>query len=258
MGCVVRNGRLRLNQGQIFWRETGQGKAIAFIHREYSDSSQWLDFFENLGRDHQCFAPDLLGFGDSDPAVSSQSIQWQSEILAEFFSQLNLKKIYFVGDALGAWVATRYALNNPEKIQGLILLSPIGFEAPNNAGYFLEKCLLLPIPILPWGLKLLYPLGKLIGLGQKIQKLLNYRQQLLKSPASRRLLFQRHPSEIQAEYLNSELSQLTAPTLIVSADQGSHQALLFAKKIPQSQMVKVQDKIEAIALIKNWLNQQQT
>ncbi|MBV5257627.1 alpha/beta hydrolase [Synechococcus moorigangaii CMS01] len=253
MGCVVRNSRLRLSQGQIFWRETGQGEAIAFIHREYSEGSQWLDFFENLGQNYHCFAPDLLGFGDSDPTVPVQSIQWQSEVLAEFFNQLNLKKIYLVGDALGAWVAARYALNNPEQIQGLILLSPGGFEAPNNAGYLLEKCLLWPIPILPWCLKVFSPLGKIMGLGQRIQKVLDYREQLLESPASRWLLFQRHANEIQAEYLSRELSQVNVPTLIIGGDQVTDQAKLYAQEIRQAELIKIENKREVIALIQAWL-----
>lgn len=256
MGCVVRNGRLRLSQGQIFWRETGQGKAIAFIHREYSEGSQWLEFLGNLGQDYQCFAPDLLGFGDSDPVVPLQSIQWQSEILAEFFTQLNLKKIHLIGDSLGAWIAARYALNYPEQIQGLILLSPIGLETSQNVNLLLAKLLLFPVPILPFFLQSLLPLGKILGFKKAIQKTLNYRLQLLASPASRRLLFQRRPREIQAEYLKTELSQLTMPTLILSQNQETDQAKSYAQGIPQAELIKIEQKSEAIALIKDWLKQQ--
>ncbi|WP_024545412.1 alpha/beta fold hydrolase [Picosynechococcus sp. NKBG15041c] len=258
MGSVVRNSRLRLNQGQIFWRETGQGEAIAFIHREYGDGSQWLDFFESFGKDYHCFAPDLMGFGDSDPAASPQSIQWQSEILAAFCNHLNLKKIYLIGDSLGAWVAARHTLDYPDQIQGLILLAPIGFETQSKADYLFAKLLLLPVPILPWLLKILFPLGKLIGLGQQIQKILNYRQQLLASPASRRLLFQRHASKIQAEYVGHDLSQITAPTLILSDNPKTDQARLYAQRVRQAQVITIEHQSEAIVLIRDWLQQQRS
>ena len=159
MVCVVRNSRLKLSQGQLFWRETGQGEAIVFIHGACSESSQWSAYFETLGRKYQCLAPDLLGFGDSERPKGPYSIQWESEVLEELFSNLRLKQFYLVGDGLGAWVAARYTINHPEQIKGLILRSPIGVDADKNPSYFWAKCLVFPLPIIPWLLKLMSPLG---------------------------------------------------------------------------------------------------
>jgi pimeloyl-ACP methyl ester carboxylesterase len=258
MGSVVRNARLRLSQGQIFWRETGRGEAIAFIHREYGDGSQWLDFLENLSSEYHCFAPDLLGFGDSDSAVKAQSIQWQSNVLAELLSHLNLKKIYLVGDSLGAWIATRLALDHPEYIQGLILLDPIGFNLSGNNNYFLTKLLLLPVPIVPFFLRIVQPIAQLLGLKKNIQKLLDYRKLLLDSPASQQLLFQRRTAQIQAEYLQPHLAKLTVPTFILSSPEQGHQGTLFSRALPQAGIVFTKDQTEAIALIRDWLQQQQS
>lgn len=259
MVCVVRNSRLKLSQGQIFWRETGQGEAIAFIHRECEDGSQWSKFLDEFSETHHCFAPDLIGFGDSEHPEIPYSIQWQSEILEEFFENLRLKNIYLVGDSLGAWIASRYALNYPERVKGLILLSPIGVDAKHNPHYFLEKLLLARFPILPWLLRLFAPIATIFGLKKTILEILEYREKLLLSPATCRLLFQRKHPEIQSEYLNLQLAQIKVPTLILyrekEVDVRMNQVHLYAKSIPKAALKAIAKSDEAIAAIQDWLKE---
>jgi len=260
MVCVIRNSRLKLSQGQIFWREAGQGEAVVFIHGECRDGSQWSDYFETLSRNYHCFAPDLLGFGDSERPKAPYSIQWESEILEELFENLRLKKIYLVGDSLGAWVAARYALNHPERVAGLVLRSPLGVDTENNRSYFWEKCLTSPLPIVPWFLGLIAPIASLFGKRQKITQAFEYRKLLRRSPGSCRLLFCRRGGQLRSEYLNYPLPQIQVPTLILSAenDGAMHlaQAQTYGRLIKQSTTKNVGDESQAIAAIQDWLQAQ--
>ncbi len=261
MVCVVRNSRLKLSQGQIFWRETGQGETVVFIHGECRESSQWSEYFEVLGKKFNCFAPDLLGFGDSERPKAPYSIQWESEVLEELFENIRLKPFYLVGEGLGAWVATRYAINHPEQIKGLILRSPLGVETDKNPSYFWEKCLVSPLPLVPWFLKLLSPIAPLLGLKKKINNAFEHRKTLRRSPGTCKLLF-RGGARLKAEYLNYQLAQLTAPTLILSPpDESSSQlaqSQTYSKLIKHSEYKNLETDAEAIATIETWLKTQQT
>ncbi|MGB2927135.1 MAG: alpha/beta hydrolase [Limnothrix sp.] len=260
MVCVVRNSRLKLSQGQIFWREAGQGEAVVFIHGECRNGSQWSDFFETLSRNYHCFAPDLMGFGDSEQPNCPYSIQWECEILEELFENLRLKKIYLVGDSLGAWVAARYALNHPERVAGLVLRSPLGVDTENNPRYFWEKRLTSRWPIVPWVLKLITPLAALFGQRKKIARAFEYCQLLRRSPGSCQLLFTRSGSQLRSEYLNYQLPQIQVPTLILSIDSDSamqlSQTKTYGQLIKESTTKSVKNENQAIAAISDWLEHQ--
>ncbi|AFY37435.1 alpha/beta hydrolase fold protein [[Leptolyngbya] sp. PCC 7376] len=259
MVCVVRNSRLKLSQGQIFWRETGQGNAIVFIHGECRDSSQWSNYFEEISKKYHCFAPDLLGFGDSERSKVPYSIQWESEVLEELFDNLRLKQFYLVGDGLGAWVATRYAVNHPEQIKGLVLRSPLGVETDQNPSYFWEKCLVSPLPIVPWLLKLISPIAPILGLRKKIQNAFEHRKTLRRSPGTCKLLF-RGSARLKSEFLNFQLAQLTTPTLILSTQDDSSvqiaQSQTYNQLIKHSEYKGLKNESEAIDTIQTWLQTQ--
>ena len=257
MVCVVRNSRQKLSQGQIFWRETGQGEAIVFIHGDRRDSSQWSEYFETFGRKSHCIAPDLIGFGDSGrPRKQRYSIQWESEVLEELFDNINLKQFYLMGDSLGAWIAARYAINNPERVKGLILRSPLGVDTDRNPNYFWDSCLVSPLPIVPFFLKLISPIATLFGLKRNLKNAFEQRKKLLRSPGTGKLLF-RSGGKLKAEYLNYDLAQLTTPTLILSGevDPEAHtlQAKTYARLIKHSEYQTFIGEAEAISFLKKWL-----
>ena len=81
MPLPVRNSRIKLSQGLLFWREVGQGSAIVFLHGSWKDSSQWLPVMQQLSKHCHCFAPDLLGFGESEVVKGRCSIALQVECI---------------------------------------------------------------------------------------------------------------------------------------------------------------------------------
>lgn len=258
MACVVRNSRLKLSQGQLFWRETGQGETIVFLHGNCQESSQWSEYFATIGHSYHCVAPDLMGFGDSGrPRKQPYSIQWESDILAELFDRINLKQFYLVGDSVGAWVAARYALDHPEQIKGLILRSPLGVDTDKNPSYLWESWLTAPIPIVPFFLKLISPLALLLGLKRKIKNAFDHRRTLQRSPGTGKLLF-RSRGKLKTDYLNYALAQLTAPTLILSGEVDINetqtlQAKTYARLIKHADYQTFIGETEAIAQLQTWL-----
>ena len=123
MYSLLRNSRIKLSVGNIFWREVGLGPSLVFLHGSWDDGSQWLRTIEHLSPDFQCFAPDLLGFGDSERPNVHYSIDLEVECLAQYLDNLNLRQVYLIGHSVGGWVAASYAIKYPDRVQGLVLLA---------------------------------------------------------------------------------------------------------------------------------------
>ncbi|MEL6322396.1 MAG: alpha/beta hydrolase, partial [Cyanobacteria bacterium J06626_14] len=126
MPLPVRNNRVRLPQGPLFWREIGEGDVLVFLHGAWATGEQWLDVVHQLGQTYQCFAPDLLGFGESTRRIKHYSVQLEVEGLADYLKLLRIKRCVLIGYGLGAWVASAYALAYPDSVRGLIAASPEG------------------------------------------------------------------------------------------------------------------------------------
>lgn len=226
MYSPLRNSRVKLSVGQIFWREGGRGPNLVFLHGSWDDGSQWLRTIEHLSPDFQCFAPDLLGFGDSERPNVHYSIDLEVECLAQYLDTLNLRQVYLIGHSVGGWVAASYAIKYPDRVQGLVLLAPEGVKAGNRRGRWQTASWLIGQPPLAyWWLRSIYPIAKLLGSQNKIDRLLNFRQQLMQSRVAVQLLFRRRRSEITAELVDENLPLLRAPVLLLHGSEDTPAAL---------------------------------
>jgi pimeloyl-ACP methyl ester carboxylesterase len=220
MNQQLRNSRMKLSGGRIFWREIGEGAAVVLLHGSWQDSGQWVAVMNYLSLDHHCFAPDLLGFGDSEHPQIHYSIDLEVECLAEYLEALKLRHVYLVGHSLGAWVAASYALKYPDQVGGLVLLAPEGVQLKRGENTWQPKRQLLNRPSLIFKfLRSLRPLTKMLGLHLKIEQAWNERLQLIEATAACQLLFQRRISEIEAELLQEKLFSLQIPVLILQSQQ---------------------------------------
>ena len=240
MYLPLRNSRIQLPQGKIFWREAGQGLPLLFLHGASRDGSQWLPVIEELTRDYHCFAPDLLGFGESEKPKVHYSIEWQVECLAAYLEALNLRQVYLIGHSLGGWIAASYALKYLDQVRGLVLIAPEGVEVKGKGGQkHWRKWLARPLSVRVFLLRSLLPLAKLFGFKAKIEQLLEYRKQLLKSPATCQLLFQRRRREIEAELLQNRLQWLKVPTLILQGEKDTPENIACSQAYAKAAMAKL-------------------
>jgi pimeloyl-ACP methyl ester carboxylesterase len=225
----LRYANTRLSQGNIFWREMGQGVPIIFLHGTWQDSSQWLELLPYLSADYHCFAVDLPGCGESEkPPIHSISTQVQS--LQEYLERLNINKFCLVGHSLGAWIAVSYTLKFPEKVKGLVLIAPEGVQPVGlRQGWSVERSLLSPLPVFYWALQFLRPWAKLLGKTERIQKLLQLRRKLRSHPVPCRILFQRRPAEIYSEMIDRHLDTLKAPLLLLQEPEADERSIALTK-----------------------------
>ncbi|MDJ1168866.1 alpha/beta hydrolase [Roseofilum sp. BLCC_M154] len=217
MTILFRNSRIKLSAGMLFWREVGQGTPIIFLHGSWDEGGQWVGVMERLGADYQCFAPDLLGFSESDRPNVHYSLNLQVECLQEYFQALKLDGVYLVGHSLGGWIATRYGLAHPEQVKGLILLAPEGVDVPELKDRWKSASWLVgPKSFWVQLLKVVLPVARWMGKGKPIEALLERRSHFLQFFPACQMLFLRRAREIQAEYVQDELPTLKVPSLLLS------------------------------------------
>ncbi|HLO49561.1 MAG TPA: alpha/beta hydrolase [Kamptonema sp.] len=243
MYLSLRNSRVKLSVGQIFWREIGSGPNVVFLHGSWHDSSQWLGVINSLSGDHHCLAPDLLGFGESEPDSRKihYSIELEVECLAEYLETLKLRQVYLVAHSVGGWIAASYALKYSDRVLGLVLLAPEGVKV----GYLrqrwqLARWLGLLPPAVLGVLRSLSPVARVLGFQNKVDRLMQLKQGLLKSPTGSKLLFQRRRVEIQGELLDDRLCWLKVPVLILQGSEDTAATLAlsqsYAALAPKAQL----------------------
>lgn len=244
MHLSLRNSRVKLSSGLLFWHEIGTGPNLVFLHGSWYDSGQWLPIMERLSQDYHCFALDLPGFGESEFSPTHYSINQAVESLAEYLAALKLEKVYLVGHSLGGWVAASYALKNSDRLLGLILLSPEGVNVASVRSRCRWAGLLAQKPsFLCWMLRLIYPFARLLGRQEKVKKLLQLRQKLLFSPTATQILFRRQWAEIKAELLAENLAFVKIPALILQGYKDTDMALsmsqFYADFLPMAKLYLV-------------------
>src|SRR5215469_4177457 len=68
------------------------------------------------------FAPDLPGFGESDPMPAGWGFAEHSAFLAPLLAALGLSRVALVGVSMGGGIALGFALQAPEQIERLVLI----------------------------------------------------------------------------------------------------------------------------------------
>jgi len=74
-----------------------------------------------LSQNFQLFAYDLPGFGGSEGGAEVMNTEKQSQILAEFISQVNISDFHLVGPDIGMPVALHYALRDDCRAISLVI-----------------------------------------------------------------------------------------------------------------------------------------
>ncbi len=115
---------------EIAYVDEGKGnETIIFIHGLGSYLPAWKKNIEVLKTDFRCIAIDLPGYGKSSKLPHSGSMKYYAGIVSEFMAKLNLGRAYVAGHSMGGQIAMVMALYHPEKVKGLILAAPAGFES---------------------------------------------------------------------------------------------------------------------------------
>ena len=114
---------------EIGYLDEGQGDVVLLIHGLGSNAKAWLRNIPELAKDHRVIAVDLPGYGVSDKGHYLYSLSFYAQVLDEFLTGLDIEQATWVGHSMGGQIAMVAALERPDRVAKLVLISPAGFEA---------------------------------------------------------------------------------------------------------------------------------
>lgn len=142
------SGERMVDAAGMSWRvrEDGPPDApVLVLMHGFSHSLEGFDgWAERLSDSYRIIRFDLPGHGvtgpRSDNAYSNEDTTAQ---VAELVDALSLERFAMGGNSLGGLVAWRYAAANPDRVAGLVLVSPGGYSI-NNVG---DEPVEIPLPM---------------------------------------------------------------------------------------------------------------
>ena len=123
----------------IHYRDVGEGPVVVLVHGEMQSIHIWNEWIDTLSQNFRVIALDLPGSGltsaphcISDPEQTcpeNLSSNYLSHTLEYFIEDLNIRKFTLVGSSFSGYLAAQYAAHqHPEKLNKLILITPMGFQ----------------------------------------------------------------------------------------------------------------------------------
>lgn len=104
-------------------------RTIILIHGLGSYLKAWNKNIPELSKNYRVIAIDLPGYGKSGKTPHPGSMSWYAQSVVKLMNHLGLEKAWIGGHSMGGQIAMVMALIHPEKVEGLILAAPAGFEA---------------------------------------------------------------------------------------------------------------------------------
>ncbi|OAJ53979.1 alpha/beta hydrolase [Paraburkholderia ginsengiterrae] len=119
------------SQRAVSYREAdstnGTALPLVLLHGIGSGAASWVQQFEVLGQTRRVLAWDAPGYGASTPvAGESPAAADYAAVLKEWLDALGIERCVLLGHSLGAIIAGAFAAVNPQRVAGLLLLSPAG------------------------------------------------------------------------------------------------------------------------------------
>ncbi len=121
----IQNKTIKIDGLDIHYYIAGQGEPLVAIHGGGGDARTWRRNISELSNKYTVYAPDLPGYGGSQPLSGSYFIPELSDFVEKFTRELGLEKFNLVGHSLGGGIALNFALKCPAKIKKLVLVSSL-------------------------------------------------------------------------------------------------------------------------------------
>jgi 3-oxoadipate enol-lactonase len=121
---------------ELHYHEEGTGYPLILIHGLSDDARLWTPLMPELSKKYRTIALDVRGHGRSGKPDVPYSIRQFSEDLLAFLRELDIPRAHLLGLSMGGAIAQQFALEHPEKVRSLILLSTFSYTDPNLRATF--------------------------------------------------------------------------------------------------------------------------
>jgi pimeloyl-ACP methyl ester carboxylesterase len=220
---------------------------LLLIHGTSSSLRTWDGVTAQLKNQYRIIRFDLPGFGLTGPNPNRDySTSYYNQVIDSLLSALHVSRVIIVGNSLGGSIATQYAIYQPAKVRGLVLVDAAGLPpAKKTTGAIGFK--LAQMPVINRLLTIITPrelvkksLQDAYGdTGKVTDSLTTQYFDMLTREGNRQALIDRMRQGWQVTDSNF-LTKVEAPTLIVWGSKDRlipvENAELFQQKIKNSQV----------------------
>jgi len=119
---------------KIYYQEAGSGPDVILLHGLGGDRGAWSFTVPALAARYHVYAPDQVGFGQSDKPALDYRVGTLVDFLDVFYKKLGITRATLVGNSMGGWVALEFALAHPEKVNRLVLVDSAGYSYKRTGG----------------------------------------------------------------------------------------------------------------------------
>jgi len=117
---------INIDGARLHFRDEGNGPAVLLLHADFSNLVDWDPWVDALRDTYRVVRMDFTSHGLSGPDASGDySLERTLELTGKFVDALNLEKFSIAGTSIGGTIAIRFAAAHPERIENLILPSPL-------------------------------------------------------------------------------------------------------------------------------------
>jgi pimeloyl-ACP methyl ester carboxylesterase len=117
----AKSGYAEIKDVRLYYDMSGQGSDLVFAHAGCADSRMWDGQFDQFAQHYRALRYDMRGYGKSTLSTGSFS---NRDDLYRLLETLDIQQTHFIACSMGSFAVIDFALEHPEKIKSLILVSP--------------------------------------------------------------------------------------------------------------------------------------
>ncbi|WP_291809545.1 alpha/beta fold hydrolase [Limnobacter sp.] len=126
----LHSAQIQVGKRTIHYSELGQGFPVIMLHGGGPGASGMSNYSKNieaLAEKFRVIVPDLAGYGQSTKGVDrADPFGDHANTILGFMAELGIESAHLIGNSLGGATALRMALDQPAKVQSLVLMGPGG------------------------------------------------------------------------------------------------------------------------------------
>ena len=125
----------KLGDTTVYVEAAGTGETVVLLHCSASSSAQWRKLSTQMADRFHVVAPDLYGYGKTDPWPGHGPLTLADEaaLVTEAIADVE-GPVHLVGHSYGGAVALQIAIERPERLRSLTLIEPVAFYLLRHGG----------------------------------------------------------------------------------------------------------------------------